>query len=230
MAEITKEEIREKLGNIDQIRDIIFGAHLREFSGRFDKVELELANLQQEMRDRDDDLKEFFSTELRLLGESLEKKLKVLSNTTQEETSDLRLQLDRLNKKVSHSLQELDEEVEFLRQAARDEISQTREKLQEEVNSLKENIFGELERQFSLLKTVKVSKEDMAEILFELGMRLRGTEFVPELVEAAEEKYTLTSEKVDSKPAAKAADSGSEKGSTPARSPLGRERLGRSSL
>ncbi|MDX1977465.1 MAG: hypothetical protein SFT94_07305 [Pseudanabaenaceae cyanobacterium bins.68] len=230
MAEITKEEIREKLGNIDQIRDIIFGAHLREFGGRFDKVELELSNLQQEMRDRDEDLKEFFSTELRLLGESLEKKLKVLTNTTQEETSDLRLQLDRLNKRVSHSLQELDEEVEFLRQAARDEISQTKEKLQEEVRTLKENVFDELERQFSLLKTVKVSKEDMAEILFELGMRLRGSEFVPELVEAAEEKYTLTSEKVEAKSPEKSPEPTPEKFSTPARSLLGRERLGRSSL
>ena len=31
MAEITKEEMRERLGNIDQIRDIIFGAQLREY-------------------------------------------------------------------------------------------------------------------------------------------------------------------------------------------------------
>ena len=39
---------------------------------------------------------------------------------------------------------------------------------------------------FSMLKEVKVSKDDMAEILFELGMRLKGAEFVPELKEAAD--------------------------------------------
>jgi exonuclease VII large subunit len=222
MAEITKEEIREKLGNIDQIRDIIFGAHLREFAGRFEKLEANLTNLQQEMRDRDEDLKEFFSTELRLAIEAIEKKLKTFTNTTQEETSDLRLQADRLNKRVSTSLQELDEEVDLLRQAAREEIGQTKEKLQEEVKHLKTSVFEELERQFSLLKTVKVSKEDMAEILFELGMRLRGSEFVPELVEAAEEKYAtlpsdLPSERSEEKPI------------TPVRSLLGRG-LGRSSL
>jgi hypothetical protein len=36
-----------------------------------------------------------------------------------------------------------------------------------------------------MLKNVKVSRYDMAEILFELGMRLKGSEFVPELKEAA---------------------------------------------
>jgi exonuclease VII large subunit len=223
MAEITKEEIREKLGNIDQIRDIIFGAHLREFGGRFEKVETDLSNLQQEMRDRDEDLKEFFSTELRLAIEAIEKRLKAFTNSTQEETSDLRLQADRLTKKVSASLQELDEEVDQLRQSAREEIGQTRDKLQDEVRNLKTNVFEELERQFSMLKTVKVSKEDMAEILFELGMRLRGSEFVPELVEAAEEKYTtLSGDKIDEK--------SDQKSSNPSRSLLGRERLGRSSL
>jgi exonuclease VII large subunit len=223
MAEITKEEIRERLGNIDQIRDIIFGAHLREFGGRFEKLESDLSNLQQEMRDRDEDIKEFFSTELRLTVEAIEKKLKVFINSTQEETSDLRLQSDRLNKKVSTNLQELDDEVDQLRQAAREEIGQTREKLQDEVKNLKTNVFEELERQFTMLKTVKVSKEDMAEILFELGMRLRGSEFVPELVEAAEEKYTtLSGEKVD--------DKSEEKPQTSSRPIIGRERLGRSSL
>jgi vacuolar-type H+-ATPase subunit I/STV1 len=186
MADITKEEIKERLGNIDQIRDIIFGAHLREFGGRFEKLESDLANLQQEMRDRDEDIKEFFSSELRVAIESLEKKLKTVTASTQEETSDLRQQVDRINKKVTVSLQELDEEVDGLRSATREEISQTREKLQDEVKTLRTNVFEELDRQFSMLRVAKVSKEDMAEILFELGMRLRGTEFVPELVEAAE--------------------------------------------
>jgi hypothetical protein len=35
------------------------------------------------------------------------------------------------------------------------------------------------------MKAAKVSRDDMAEILFELGLRLKGTEFEPELKEAA---------------------------------------------
>jgi hypothetical protein len=46
MAEITKEEMRERLGNIDQIRDIIFGAQLREYDNRFDKIDSDLSMMQ----------------------------------------------------------------------------------------------------------------------------------------------------------------------------------------
>jgi hypothetical protein len=45
---------------------------------------------------------------------------------------------------------------------------------------------GFLTRRFSVLRDEKVARDDMAEILFELGMRLKGTEFVPELKEVAE--------------------------------------------
>ncbi len=34
---------------------------------------------------------------------------------------------------------------------------------------------------FSMLKDAKVSKDDIAEVLLELGLRLKGTELVPEL-------------------------------------------------
>ena len=52
MAEITKEEMRERLGNIDQIRDIIFGAQLREYDNRFDKIDSDLSMMQRDMQAR----------------------------------------------------------------------------------------------------------------------------------------------------------------------------------
>jgi len=55
--------------------------------------------------------------------------------------------------------------------------------LQGDLDDLRSQIFEELERYVSLLTEVKISKDDMAELLFELGLRLKGTEFVPELQE-----------------------------------------------
>ena len=49
MGEITRDEIRERLGNIDQIRDIIFGAHLREYTSRLDKAESDISAIQQDV-------------------------------------------------------------------------------------------------------------------------------------------------------------------------------------
>lgn len=186
MAEITKEEMRERLGNIDQIRDIIFGAQLRDYNNRFEKIETELSLLQQEMHDYAEQVKSVLSTEVRAAVDSFEKKLKSINLNTQEENADLRQQIDRINRKFSTHLEALDESVDKQTSSMRDDLSQTRERLQEEVRTLRNQVFDELDKRLSLLRDVKVSRDDMAEVLFELGMRLKGTEFVPELKEAAD--------------------------------------------
>ncbi|XZN91220.1 MAG: hypothetical protein ACM65M_27135 [Microcoleus sp.] len=181
MAEITKEEMRERLGNIDQIRDIIFGAQLREYDNRFDKIDSELSMMQQDMQARIEQVKTVLSGEMRAAVDSFEKKIKSISLNTQEESADLRQQIDRVNRKFSSSIEALDEAIDNQTTSIRDEVSQTRERLSEETRTLKTQVFEELDRRFSMLREVKVSRDDMAEILFELGMRLKGTEFVPEL-------------------------------------------------
>jgi hypothetical protein len=203
MGEITRDEIRERLGNIDQIRDIIFGAHLREFTSRLDKSEADIAAVQQEVSDRLSELKSVLAIELRAAVESIDKRLKTISATTQEEAADLRQQFDRINRKFTNSIETLDETVEAQRVALRDELAQTRDSLQSETRELRSLVLEELDRHFSILREDKLSKDDMAELLFELGMRLKGSEFVPELREAAEEKVEEKYERVSIEPAPK---------------------------
>ncbi|MCL1466065.1 apolipoprotein A1/A4/E family protein [Argonema galeatum] len=186
MTEITKEEMRERLGNIDQIRDIILGPQLREYNNRFDKLESDISLVQQEMRDRIDQVRTVLSTEIRSAVDGLEKKLKTLNLTSQEEINDVRQQIDRVNKKFSSSIEALDQTVDNQNSSIREELSQSRNKLQEDVRALRGQVFDELERRFSMMREAKVSKDDMAEILFELGMRLKGNEFVPQLKEVAD--------------------------------------------
>jgi len=185
MAEISKEQMRERLGNIDQIRDIIFGAQLREYDSRIDKIESNLALIQQETRDRIEQTKTVYMTELRAAVDSLEKKLKSLNMTVQNDNSEIRQTIDMVNKKFSGNLEALDKNLEKQTNNLHDELSETRDKLQDDIRSLRSYIFEELERRFSLINEGKVAKDDMADILFELGLRIKGTEFAPELKEAA---------------------------------------------
>lgn len=186
MPEITKEEMREKLGNIDQIRDILFGSLLREYGARFEKIESDIALLQQEMHDYASQVKSVLSTELRAAIESIEKRLKSLSLSSQEESADLRQQIDRINRKFTTTIQSLDESVDKQINLMREEFTDTRDRLQEDVRSLRNQVFDELNSRLSVMRDAKVSRDDMAEILFELGMKLKGTEFVPELKQAAD--------------------------------------------
>ncbi len=243
MNELSKTELRERLGNIDQIRDILFGSYLRESNNRLEQIEKTSSVLQQEIRERTDELKQVLSTEFQASIDNLEKKLKsvvlkdeqekfdiqqkldllikrvnnsaeevkadvfkqlqlevntldskikFLTQKDEEEKVDLRQQVDRLNKKLNSNLESLDQTIEDQTNALRDDLLSSREKLQEDILSLKNQVLGELERRFSLLTNNKVARDDLAEFLFELGLRLKGTEFVPQLKEAADSGKTTS--------------------------------------
>lgn len=185
MGEVTKEEIRERMGNIDLIRDIIFGSKLQEYDSGINKLEARLSGLEQEMRERTEQVKTDCLTELRTSIESLEEKIKSLSLTSQKDNIDVRQQIDRTYKSFSSSIETMDKAVVSQTTSIRKELSETREKLQEDTRSLKAQVFDELEKRFSMLADVKVSRNDMADILFELGLRMKKAEFSPELQESA---------------------------------------------
>ncbi|NES25494.1 MAG: hypothetical protein F6K41_43020 [Symploca sp. SIO3E6] len=57
MSEITPQnQNRERIENIDKIRDIIFGSHQREYEGRFEQLEASLSTFEAEVRSRLDQL------------------------------------------------------------------------------------------------------------------------------------------------------------------------------
>ncbi len=186
IGSIKKEEMYDKLGNIDQIRDIIFGAHLREYNNRFEKLENDLTLIHQEMRDRLMQLKAELAGELRAAIDTLEKKYKTLQTTSEEERLELKQQVERTHRKAQSNFEKLSTDLEEIATALRNDLAQSKASFTEDVRSLRTYVQEEFDRRLSALGDLKVSRDDMAEILFELGMRLKGTEFVPELEEATD--------------------------------------------
>ena len=186
MSDMAKDEIRDRLGNIDQIRDIIFGAQLRDYDNRLDKVETDAALLKQEAREQNDQLRLSVETEVRAAIEMFDKRLRSVQANAQEECSELRQQIDRLNKKFTNTIQSLDESVDRQFDSMHNELAATKTKLQTDVGALRDLVLEELDRRFSQLQQAKASKDDIAETLFELGMRIKGSEFIPTLKQATE--------------------------------------------
>jgi len=194
MAELTKEEMRERLGNIDKIRDIIFGSKLREYENRFDKLESELSIVKQEIKNQIEQVKNVFSTELQATVDSMDKKIRSINlslQNTQEDIGETKQQIERVNRKITTTKEALDEIIDQQTTSLREDLSQTREKLQNDVSSLKTQMFEELEKRFVLLQDAKISRDDFAEIMFEVGMRMKKTEFVTELKEAADRSIEI---------------------------------------
>ncbi len=62
---------REKIGNMDQIRELMFGSHMREYTDRFDKLESELATFRGDIRKRIDEVSNTLSNDLRTAIDAL---------------------------------------------------------------------------------------------------------------------------------------------------------------
>jgi hypothetical protein len=192
MGTMTKDEVREKLGNIDQIRDIIFGAQMREYETRFEQLKADTEKHQQEMRDRLDHAKTNLSSEIKSSVEALEKKLKTFNTNHDEEATDLRQQIERVSRKLSSSVENLDAALEDKTKAIKTELTETRDQYQGEILMLRDMILSEIEQRSQHLQAGKVSRFDMAEALFEMGLRLQGSEMIPTLQHVVNEQAAQT--------------------------------------
>lgn len=193
MSENKPDLMRDRLGNIEQIRDVLFGQKAQEYDQQFnsydqrlDKLEEELSQLQAETRDRLRLLQENFSTELRGTLDSLEKKLKYLSLTTHETTSNLQQQLQSTKSKNDQELETLTKSVGDKSTLLREQLVETREQFDGDLQVLKEQLFAELSKGFSYLKDSKVSRSVLAEVLFEMCIKVKGSDVFPELTEQGE--------------------------------------------
>ena len=126
------------------------------------------------------------STDLKQSIEGLEKRLRSASSAAQADNDELKQQIERLTRRVASSTKDLDDAIDQQNQALRGEITETRDQLHGDLSSLRDRVLAELDRRFSALGETKVSKDDLAETLFELGMRLKGAEVIPKLREIAD--------------------------------------------
>ncbi|GAB4277135.1 MAG: hypothetical protein Fur0025_02840 [Oscillatoriaceae cyanobacterium] len=188
MGDAIRDEMRDKLGNLDQIRDLLFGDRIRDYENRFLRMESELGAVRQEMQTSIEQLKNQLSAELNVAVNSIEKKLKYLSATADEEIEDIRQQLERSTQISSTSIAAIDKNFKSQTNSLQERISQTRQILEQEIDAVKSELLKELDKRYTNLGEAKLSRDYLAELLFELCMRVKGTDLVVDAKEPSETK------------------------------------------
>ncbi len=193
VAEITQEELRERLGNVSQLRDLLLGDKIEEYeanfaqnSQRLDSLESSLIKFQSEVHDSLNKMQDSLSREINAAVDSLEKKITYLSLTTHEETNKLKQEIEAKSSNAFQSIDTLQNKLRAETSYLKDELFQTRNTLGEDLQNLKQQVLEKLESNLSELTENKVSRIDLAEILFELCLKVKGSDFVPRLQEATE--------------------------------------------
>lgn len=185
----TNANIGQGFGNVDQIRDILFGPQLKEYSNRIQNLEIALKEYKEETDKRLITLKletdkslervqQVLSTEFQSGLEELTKELRSIAARNEEERNETLQQIDRLSKRLSSNVATLDEAIDKQTRSLRDDLLSSHKKLQGDLMELRNQFFEELEKRISPLTAVKMAKEDMAELFFELVLKLKGTDLV----------------------------------------------------
>jgi predicted nucleic acid-binding Zn-ribbon protein len=197
MNSLKPEDMRERLGNIDQVRELLFGHIVSDYEQRFDnsvqrlsRLEAEVASFQSEIRSQLNHLQESLTSELRSGLNALEKQVQYLSFNAHEQTNHLQYRVHEIEQKSETSLDTLQKTITSQTSGLKTELSQAKEQLDTALRTLEKRVFEEIDKDLAGIKNGKISRVDLADLLFELCLKVKGADFIPQLP-AAPSDYLL---------------------------------------
>jgi hypothetical protein len=188
-------------GNLDKVRNILFGAQTRDFERRFSRIEeslaKETAEIRAEMRGRFDALEGLVKREFDSLGDrvkaeqaergvavrdltsqlkdaskSFNDKIKVEQNDRAEAHSELSAELRSTASGIDRRIAQLDEQTSKAGRELRDQLQEPGRRLSDDLRGKSEEIWAALAKAVQELRHDKTDRAALAALLTEVAMRL----------------------------------------------------------
>jgi hypothetical protein len=173
-------EAREEEG-IDKVRDILFGAQVRQYEQKFkhleDLIQKEIANLRSETTKSADTLETYVKKEL----EALSDQVKNEQTERAESVEELSGKIDRTVKNLEKKTGQLSEKVIASQRDLQEQILQQSKSLMEEIRSQNSQISSSLDQSVKDLRTDKMDRIDFANLLMEVAMRIKDEFNIPDM-------------------------------------------------
>jgi phage-related tail protein len=178
MSNQSNEDLRRRLGNVDQIRDLLFGSKLAEYEQRFQEydrqlkqMEANLAEAKAEIGDRLNLLRSDLLSEMQIGFEKLNRQVdKLQLSSTEQGHKSLSIE-QRCVQDIESVKQSLTDQTQFLKT----DLIQTRRQMQEDLVRLSEKLTQALYAEVANVHETKLSQVDLADILFELCLKLKNS-------------------------------------------------------
>lgn len=163
-----------EIGNIDKIRDILFGGHIRDYEKRFLRVEERLTKESQDLREdtrrRFEALEQFIKSEFAALADRIQ---------TEQRTRDEAVQgvwrgVHDTGHTVSSKVAELKDHSERAQSDLRQQILAQAKDLSDDMRRRQAEITEMLQREVADLNHGKTDRSSLATLLTEMAMRLNN--------------------------------------------------------
>ena len=160
--------------NVDQIRDILFGGQMRDYERRFQELHQRLEAELARMRDAHD-------KRLAQIDKRVDDQLEKLGKLLRQEVQDRNRSVDDVESRLQQAARTARGEVAASLDAHEKELAATDERLRASLADVHKatharagEVEGAVARIAAELRDEKVGREDLAALLAELALRLRG--------------------------------------------------------
>jgi uncharacterized phage infection (PIP) family protein YhgE len=162
------------LGNLDKVRDILFGSQMRDYDRRFTRLEerllKEVADARDDARRRFDQIENFMKQEVAALGDRLRSENAQRGQATEDITRELR----DTSKTIHQKLTQLDDQAAQANRELRQQLLDQSKSLSDEIRQKYEELAAALTREARELRSDKADRSALANLFTELAMRLNN--------------------------------------------------------
>src|ERR1051325_172733 len=166
-------------GNIDKIRDILFGVQMRDYEKRFTRLEERLIKESNSLRD--DTKKRFEALEIYLKHEleALTERLTAEQNARNENAENLAQGIKETARAFEKRAAQMDEQATRSQRELRQQILDQSKSLNDEIRQKYEELTGLLQREAEELRADKTDRSALAALFTEVAMRLNNDSKIP---------------------------------------------------
>ncbi|MFM2314167.1 MAG: hypothetical protein RLZZ04_3443 [Cyanobacteriota bacterium] len=182
MDEITRAEIRKRLGNISQLRELLLGDQIDEYNQRLDQYHQRLDILETNLQNLQTTMETCIAQSEKKLLEQLDAVVSIWEQKTQYNNLEIHETQQKIQQDFESLSQSTQDHIDFLHQSINSktnrlkiEIAESKANSDRDLTLFKQQLSHKLETHLQELTTNKISRADLAEVLFELSLKLKGT-------------------------------------------------------
>jgi len=168
-------------GNIDKVRDILFGGQMREYERRFVKLEerllKETAELRDDLRKRLTTLEQYMKQE----SSSLSDRIKAEHDDRTDATKDLAKEAKETAKAFEKKTGQLDDHISKVQRELRQQLLDLQQRMNDDLREKIDDVLARIGLEANQLRVDKADRATLAELLTEMAMRLTNELSIPGL-------------------------------------------------
>ena len=172
----TAEVINPGLGDIEKVRDILFGKYVADFKQRFAELEERLEDDVEQLKQRLSDKIESMDDAVNQSLERLDQQILREQNNRDNELSSLQKTFNEAEAALNHSINMIEDQGNQDLQNVQASIEQSHQDLIEASQAAQLQLSKQLEQQKAYLEEDKVGRQSLALMLDEVAIKLRGSD------------------------------------------------------